>query len=123
MFICIWVWAYQSCTPAPPAHHSRPPPVVTSNAYQDLYRFCSKDAQGSLDSVREVLADMIRGKAPAMTMLNSTPFYRQVAEALPLFCRKGKKHGSEAIKEKYQDSCTHMHVLSLYVFGNAWSCL
>ena len=74
------------------------------NYLQDLYRFCCKEAQGCLDSVREVLADMQRGKAPAMTMLNSTPFLRQVAEALPLFCTKGNKSGAEAIKAKFKDT-------------------
>ena len=51
---------------------------------------------------------MIRGKAPAITMLQSTPFLRKVAEALPLFCTMGDKRGEKAIKEKYKDSYTHM---------------
>jgi hypothetical protein len=36
-------------------------------------------------------------------MLQSTPFLRQVADCLPLFCAKGDLRGSQAIKEKFQD--------------------
>ena len=72
---------------------------------QDLYRFCCKEAQGCLDSVREILADMQRGKPPAMTMLQSTPFLRQVADTLPSFVVHGKVSGMDAIKAKYTDIC------------------
>ena len=51
---------------------------------------------------------MIRGKAPAITMLQSTTFLRKVADALPLFCTKNDKRGEKAIKEKFKDSYTHM---------------
>ena len=36
---------------------------------------------------------MIRCKAPAITMLQSTPFLRKIAEALSLFCTRGDKKG------------------------------
>ena len=51
---------------------------------------------------------MIRGKPPAITMLQSTTFLRKVADALPLFCTKNDKRGEKAIKEKFKDSYTHM---------------
>jgi hypothetical protein len=60
-----------------------------------------------LDSVREILADMQRGRAPAMAMLQSTAFFRKVANALPEFCTHAGKQGGEALKLKYKDSRTH----------------
>jgi hypothetical protein len=67
-----------------------------------------------LDSVREVLADMKRGKAPAMTMLQSTAFFRKVACALPEFCVHAGKQGGEALKLKFKDSRTHTLASNLH---------
>lgn len=56
-----------------------------------LYRFCSVTAQGSVNTVTEMLASMAQGRPPRMPS-NPSAFIVSVKSRLPLFCTcKGPK--------------------------------
>lgn len=56
-----------------------------------LYRFCSVTAQGSVNTVTEMLASMTQGRPPRMAS-NPSAFIVSVKSRLPLFCTcKGPK--------------------------------
>jgi hypothetical protein len=50
-----------------------------------LFRFCSPAAQGQVNNVVEMLANMVQGKAPKMPA-SPSPFIVGVKAKLPLFC-------------------------------------
>ena len=58
----------------------------------DLYRFCSKNAQGSISACREMLGCLLQGRPPLL-LGESTPFLQDFRVKLQFFCRCTGKDG------------------------------
>lgn len=58
----------------------------------DLYRFCSRNAQGSINACQEMLGCLLQGRPPLL-LGQSTPFLQDFRVKLQFFCRCTDKDG------------------------------
>ena len=62
----------------------------------DLYKFCSKNAQGSISACREMLGCLLQGRPPLL-LGESTPFLQDFRIKLQFFCRCKGKDGKDLV--------------------------
>jgi len=62
----------------------------------DLYKFCSRNAQGSISACQEMLGCLLQGRPP-MLLGQSTPFLQDFRVKLQFFCRCKGKDGKSLV--------------------------
>jgi hypothetical protein len=62
----------------------------------DLYKFCSRNAQGSISACQEMLGCLLQGRPPVL-LGQSTPFLQDFRIKLQFFCRCKGKDGKSLV--------------------------
>lgn len=62
----------------------------------DLYKFCSRNAQGSISACQEMLGSLLQGRPPVL-LGQSTPFLQDFRVKLQFFCRSKGKDGKTLV--------------------------
>lgn len=62
----------------------------------DLYKFCSRSAQGTTNACQEMLGSLLQGRPPVLPA-ESTPFLQDFRVKLQFFCRVKGKGGEQLV--------------------------